>query len=158
MRKNNRKYTIALFGDKKIKDANLIRREVSRCILDLTWNKKKVEILIGNESEFDIQAAIVIRKLIDVLELNNCKLILLLSGLQPELTDTDAQGCYDEIDFSGAAVDLPQEQAVSVRNREMIDRADFVVCWVEEESGEEWNLIQYALQRGKLIENLCLYL
>ena len=46
------------------------------------------------------------------------------------------------------------KSAIQVRNRNMIDRADLVVCCIQHKSGGAYRTIQYAEKQGKKIVNL----
>ncbi len=47
--------------------------------------------------------------------------------------------------------ELPEEQ---IRNREMVDRADLVICYIEHKEGGAYKTVQYALMMGKTVINL----
>ena len=47
--------------------------------------------------------------------------------------------------------ELPEEQ---IRNREMEDRADLVICYIEHKEGGAYKTVQYALMMGKTVINL----
>ena len=47
--------------------------------------------------------------------------------------------------------ELPEEQ---IRNREMVDRADLVICYIEHKEGGAYKTVQYALMMGKTVTNL----
>ena len=47
--------------------------------------------------------------------------------------------------------ELPEEQ---IRNREMVDRADLVICYIQHKEGGAYKTVQYALMMGKTVINL----
>ena len=47
--------------------------------------------------------------------------------------------------------ELPEEQ---IRNREMVDRADLVICYIEHKEGGAYKTIKYASEQNKPIINL----
>lgn len=47
--------------------------------------------------------------------------------------------------------ELPEEQ---IRNREMVDRADLIICYIEHKEGGTYKTVQYALMIGKTVINL----
>ena len=47
--------------------------------------------------------------------------------------------------------ELPEER---IRNREMVDRADLVICYIEHKEGGAYKTVQYALMMGKTVINL----
>lgn len=61
---------------------------------------------------------------------------------------------YTNVEISYAASTAHPKAAIQIRNREMVDRADLIVCYIEHEKGGAWQTIQYALNQGKKIINL----
>ncbi len=47
--------------------------------------------------------------------------------------------------------ELLEEQ---IRNREMVDRADLIICYIEHNEGGAYKTVQYALMMGKTVINL----
>jgi len=43
---------------------------------------------------------------------------------------------------------------MNIRNREMVERADLIICYIEHNRGGAYQAIQYAEKRGKTIINL----
>ena len=46
------------------------------------------------------------------------------------------------------------KRAYQIRNRQMVDRSDLVVFYVEHNSGGAYQTMRYAQERGKQIVNL----
>ena len=63
---------------------------------------------------------------------------------------------YDEIEICQSCADVHFKSALKIRNREMVDRADLVVCFIDHESGGAYQTIQYAKRQNKKIINLAL--
>ena len=61
---------------------------------------------------------------------------------------------YTDVEISYAASMAHPKSAIQIRNREMVDRADLVLCAIERESGGAWQTIQYAIKQGKTVINL----
>ena len=53
-----------------------------------------------------------------------------------------------------AASKAPPKAAIQIRNREMVDRADLVLCAIERQSGGAWQTVQYAMKQEKPVINL----
>ena len=47
--------------------------------------------------------------------------------------------------------ELPEEQ---IRNREMVDRPDLVICYIVHQERGAYKTVQYALMMGKTVINL----
>ena len=43
---------------------------------------------------------------------------------------------------------------MQLRNREMVDRADLILCYIEREKGGAWQTVEYAIKQGKAVINL----
>lgn len=61
---------------------------------------------------------------------------------------------YDEIEICQDAAGGHYKAAIQVRNREMVDRSDLVVCYIEHNSGGAFQTVQYAKKKNKEIVNL----
>ncbi|MBQ6701677.1 MAG: hypothetical protein IJN17_01825, partial [Clostridia bacterium] len=61
---------------------------------------------------------------------------------------------YTDIEISRDASGAPPKTAIQIRNREMIDRADLIICYIEHEKGGAWQSVHYAMKQGKKIVNL----
>ena len=61
---------------------------------------------------------------------------------------------YSYIEVSDAASASHHKAAYQIRNREMVDRSDLIVCCIEREQGGAWQTIQYAIKQGKTVINL----
>lgn len=61
---------------------------------------------------------------------------------------------YDEIEICQDAAEGHYKAAIQVRNREMVDRSDLVVCYIEHNSGGAFQTVQYAKKKNKEIVNL----
>ena len=61
---------------------------------------------------------------------------------------------YTDVEISYAATMAHPKSAIQIRNREMVDRADLIICYIEHEKGGAWQTIDYARKQGKAIINL----
>ena len=61
---------------------------------------------------------------------------------------------YSDIEISYAAAKAHPKSAIQIRNREMVDRADLVICYIEDKSGGAFQTIRDADRNGKKIINL----
>ena len=58
------------------------------------------------------------------------------------------------MEISYAASKAHPKAAIQIRNREMVDRADLVLCCIEREKGGAWQTVQYAIKQDKTVINL----
>lgn len=61
---------------------------------------------------------------------------------------------YSDVEISYAASKAHPKAAIQIRNREMVDRADLVLCAIERQSGGAWQTVQYAMKQEKPVINL----
>ena len=64
------------------------------------------------------------------------------------------QEYYDEVEICQSSSAAHFKAAMQVRNREMVDRSDLVVCYIEHNSGGAFQTVQYAKKKNKEIVNL----
>ena len=84
--------------------------------------------------------------------------VLILYQFYPTAEYTDNQQYfeeyYDEIEISEKASLSHFKSAMQVRNKEMVDRSDLVICYVEHNRGGAYQTIEYARKQNKRIINL----
>ena len=88
---------------------------------------------------------------------DNFSLILILPYMTAEFSKNQEgyADYYDCVEISANATHVHPKNAIQARNRQMIDRADLVICYIEHPSGGAYQSVRYALKKGKKIINLC---
>lgn len=61
---------------------------------------------------------------------------------------------YDEVEVCAESSETHYKSAIQIRNRNMIDRSNLVVCCIQHKSGGAHKTIQYAMKQNKKIVNL----
>ena len=61
---------------------------------------------------------------------------------------------YDEIEICEKSSGAHFKSAFQVRNKNMVERSDLVICYVETNEGGAYQTMQYAIQQGKEYLNL----
>lgn len=61
---------------------------------------------------------------------------------------------YDRVEVCDEAARSHPKSAIQIRNRNMVDRSDLVICYIDHQSGGAFQTMQYALKRGKKVINL----
>ncbi|MBQ2780993.1 MAG: hypothetical protein IJO75_06060 [Clostridia bacterium] len=61
---------------------------------------------------------------------------------------------YTDVEISYAASKAHPKAAIQLRNREMVDRADLVICYIERKEGGAWQTVKYAMEQNKKVINL----
>ena len=85
------------------------------------------------------------------------RLVLVLPYMRAEFRDNKKSylDYYDEVKICEKAVKAHYKSAIQVRNRNMVDRSDLVVCCIQHKSGGAYKTVQYALREGKAVVDVC---
>ena len=54
---------------------------------------------------------------------------------------------YTDVEISYKASRAYPKSAIQIRNREMVDRADLIICYVDENQGGTYKTYQYAITK-----------
>ena len=149
-------YTVSFFGHRKIENPSEIEKRLDRLLYDIITQKEYVEFLIGREGEFDLLAASVIRRAIKNYGCGNTYFILVLPYMKAEYRDNKSEYLeyYDEIEVCSESSEAHYKSAIQVRNKNMVDRSDLVVCCIQQNSGGAYKTVQYAKNQNCRIVNL----
>lgn len=114
-------------------------------------HKEYVDFLVGRNGEFDQIVASTVHRVKKAVDRENSSLILVLPYLTSEfINNRDSfESYYDDIEVSAGAETKHFKAAIQVRNREMVDRSDLVIYFVQRKSGGAYQTIQYASRQGK---------
>ena len=87
---------------------------------------------------------------------DNSALVLVLPYLTAEYENNHQSfhEYYDEIEICQDAAEGHYKAAIQVRNQEMVDRSDLIVCCIEHNSGGAFQTVEYAKKKNKEIVNL----
>jgi hypothetical protein len=101
---------------------------------------------MGRTGEFDLMAALTIRRVMRTYSRINCSLTLVLpyENKSVEQNRNSFLNLYDEIEICPQSADVYYKSAFQVRNQNMIDRSDLVLCCIEHESGGAYQAVRYA--------------
>ncbi len=149
-------YTVSFFGHRQIENALTVENRLESIIRNLLAEKAYVEFLVGRNGDFDLMVASTILRLKRDVRSDNSSLVLVLPYLTAEYTNNQESfdSYYDEVEVSSAAAQRHFKSAIQVRNREMVDRSDLVICCIQHRSGGAYQSVQYAMKQGKQILNL----
>lgn len=143
--------TVAFFGHSKIyRD---IDEELDQLLRELISKNEYVEFLVGRNGDFDRFVSSAIRRLKKEGRDENFSHILVLQYMTAEFRDSKETfyQYYDEIEVNDS---VHPKRAILDRNKKMIDRADFVVFYIEHFHGGAYQSIRYAQKSEKEIINL----
>lgn len=149
-------FTVSFFGYRQIKRAAEIEARLHQLLYNLISQKEYVEFLIGRDGDFDLLASSAIRRAIRSFGCGNTHFTLVLPYLRAEYRDNAKQYLqyYDEVEICAASAAAHPKSEILLRNREMIDRSDLVICCIPHQTGGAYHSVQYARKQGKCVVNL----
>ena len=149
-------YTVAFFGHRYIDNPFLIEERLEEQIYKLLSEHEYVDFLIGRNGDFDQYVSSTVLRVRKRYRDDNSSLILMLPYPTAEYLNNEESfhNYYTEVEISYAASKAHPKSAIQIRNREMVDRADLVLCAIERQSGGAWQTVQYAMKQEKPVINL----
>ena len=149
-------YTVSFFGHRIIEDFNQAEKKAEALIRELILQKEYVEFLIGRGGDFDQIVSSAVKRFQRRIRADNSSLVWILPYPTAELRNYEESfsAYYDEIEICDAAQNSHPKRAYQIRNRQMVDRSDLVVFYVEHNSGGAYQTLRYAQDEGKRIINL----
>ena len=149
-------YTVAFFGHRYIDDPLKAGELLEEQIRKLISEKEYVDFLVGRNGEFDQCASSTVLRVRKNVRDDNSALVLVLPYATSEYLNNKESfnEYYTDVEISYAASKAHPKAAIQIRNREMVDRADFIICYIEEKHGGAYRTIQYAKKQRKSIINL----
>ena len=149
-------FTVAFFGHRYIDNPFRIEERLEEHIYRLLAEKEYVDFLVGRDGEFDQFASSAVLRIRKRYRDDNSSLILVLPYARAEYLNNEESyhNYYSEVEISYEASKAHPKAAIQIRNREMVDRADLILCCIEREQGGAWQTIQYAIKQGKTVINL----
>lgn len=148
-------FTVAFFGhryiDKTLRLEELLEEKIKRLIDE----KEYVEFLVGRNGEFDILVSSVIHKIRKTYRNDNNSLTLVLPYLTAEYNNNKKyfEEYYSDVEISYSASKSHPKSAIQIRNREMVDRADLIISYIEHNQGGAYKTVKYAMENNKEIIN-----
>ena len=149
-------FTVSFFGHRIIDRPFLIEQRLEALIRELLRRKEYVDFLVGRSGDFDQYASSAVLRIRKAVGEHNGSLTLVLPYPTAEyLNNQESFGdYYSYIEISDAASAAHRKAAYQIRNCEMVDRSDLIVCCIERESGGAWQTVKYAMEQGKTVINL----
>ena len=149
-------YTVAFFGHRYIDNPFLIEERLEEQIYKLLSEHEYVDFLVGRNGDFDQYVSSTVLRVRKRYRDDNSSLILMLPYPTAEYLNNEESfhNYYTEVEISYAASKAHPKSAIQIRNREMVDRADLVICAIEKETGGAWQTVQYAMKQEKPVINL----
>ena len=149
-------YTVSFFGHRFVERSAEIEHRLDKLLHDLITQKEYVEFLIGRDGDFDLLASAAIKRAIRENGYGNTHFTLVLPYMKADYRDNEKEylDYYDEVEVCAKSEAAHPKSAIQIRNRNMVDRSDLVICCIQHPSGGAYKTIQYAKKHGKHIINL----
>ena len=149
-------FTVAFFGhryiDNHIKLEGLLESEINKLICE----KEYVDFLVGRNGEFDLCVSSSVIRVRKKCRDDNNSLVLMVPYTTAEYINNKESflNYYTDVEISDRASKSHPKSAIQIRNHEMVDRADLIICYIEHKSGGAWKTVKYAIEQGKTVINL----
>lgn len=149
-------YTVSFFGHRYVEHGSEIKNRLDKLLHDLITQREYVDFLIGRDGDFDLLASSAIKRAIRNYSYGNTHFTLVLPYMKAEYRDNEKSYLeyYDEIEICSESAEAHPKSAIQVRNRNIVDRSDLVVCCIQYKKGGAYKTIQYAEKQDKKIVNL----
>ena len=149
-------FTVAFFGHRYLENIFEIERRLEEQIRLLINEHEYVDFLVGRNGEFDQLVSSTVRRTKRVYRDDNSSLVLMLPYATAEYLNNQEryEDYYDEVEVSFAASNAHPKAAIQLRNREMVDRANLILCCIDHKSGGAYKTIRYTEKQGKKVINL----
>ena len=149
-------YTVSFFGHRYIERSSEIESRLDTLLHDLITQKEYVEFLIGRAGDFDLFAAAAVKRAVREYGCGNTYFTLVLPYMKAEYRDNEKEylDYYDEVEVCAESEAAHPKSAIQIRNRNIVDRSDLIVCCIQHQSGGAYQTIKYAEKQGKRVINL----
>jgi hypothetical protein len=149
-------YTVSFFGHREIDQPFLIEEQLEQFVREIINRKEYTEFLVGHDGEFDQLVSSVIRRVEKEYGYGNSALVLVLPYIKAEYRDNEQNflAYYDEVEVCAEFSEAHFKAAIQIRNKNMVDRSDLVVCCIQRKSGGAYKTVQYVKRNGIEVYNL----
>ncbi len=149
-------YTVSFFGHRNVEHGTEIENRLDTLLHDLITQREYVDFLIGRDGDFDLLASSAIKRAIRNYAYGNTHFTLVLPYMKAEYRDNEKSYLeyYDEVEICSESAEAHPKSAIQVRNRNIVNRSDLVVCCIQHKNGGAYRTIQYAEKQGKKIVNI----
>lgn len=149
-------YTVSFFGHRYVEWGAGLENRLDKLLHDLITQREYVDFLIGRDGDFDLLASSAIKRAIRNNAYGNTHFTLVLPYMKAEYRNNEKGYLeyYDEVEICSESAEVHPKSAIQVRNRNIVDRSDLVVCCIRHKNGGAYRTIQYAEKQGKRIVNI----
>lgn len=146
-------YTVSFFGHRELTHFVDIQEQLEKLIRQLLEKKEYVEFLVGRNGAFDSLVSSVIRMVKREYRDDNSCHILVLPYYTKEYSYNISyfEKFFDEVEICKESENAFFKSAIQIRNKNMVDRSDLTVFYIEKESGGAYSTYKYAQKHKKEI-------
>ena len=149
-------FTVAFVGHRRIDRFFDAEERTESLVKRLLLEHEYVDFLVGRDGDFDQIVASAVRRAKEHIRDDNSSLIWVMAYPKAEYANNEQafDAYYDEVEVCDESAHGHFKAAIQTRNHKMVDHADLLVCYVENNSGGAYQTMQYALKAGKAVINL----
>ena len=149
-------YSVAFFGHRYVDNIIKVEDLLEDQIRKLIDENEYVDFLVGRNGDFDQCVSSSVLRVRKKYRDDNSALVLVLPYPTAEYLSNENyfHDYYTDVEISYAASVAHPKSAIQIRNREMVDRANLIICYIEHENGGAWQTVKYAREQGKTVINL----
>jgi len=149
-------FTVAFFGHRYVDNIIKVEDLLEKQIRKLIDENEYVDFLVGRNGEFDQCVSSSVLRVRRNHRDDNSALVLVLPYPTAEYLNNENyfQDYYTDIEISHVATMAHPKSAIQIRNQEMVNRADLIICYIERKKGGAWRTVDYAIKQGKAVINL----
>ena len=149
-------FTVSFFGHRQIGGMRTIEDRLEEWITAWLRAHEQVDFLVGRNGDFDQVVSSTIQRVKNTGGYDNGTHILVLPYPSAAVR-RDEEGFaayYDEIEVCPASHGAHFKAAIALRNRNMIDRSDLCVFYVDHPFGGAYQSLRYAVRQNKPYINM----
>lgn len=122
----------------------------------IRYAEPPIECFVGGMGKFDDLCAAAVRLLKRKYRAKEISLILVLPYLQKRINANQVyyESMFDLVLIPSALEGVHYKRAIVLRNRWMVEQADYVIAMVERKEGGAYTTLRYAKKKKKKIINL----
>ena len=149
-------YTVSFFGHREIDRIFEVEERIYEIVCDLLRTKEYVVFLVGRDGEYDQRVAAAVRRAKRNIRDDNSELTWVIAYPMAEYLNNqkEYEDFYDNIELCEASANAHPNAAIQIRNRDMIDRSDLVICYIDHKSGGAYQSVRYAEKSKKAVVNV----
>ena len=149
-------YTVSFFGHRCIEYWTEIGNRLDKLLHDLITEKEYIDFLIGRDGDFDLLASSAVKRAVNSYGYGNTHFTLVLPYMKAEYRDNEKEylDYYDEVEICAESSDAHPKSAIQIRNRNIVDRSDLIICCIQHKNGGAYETVRYAEKQNKKIVNL----